>query len=179
VKPARRGAGIIAGVLLDVHARAPIVHHKCRCVARTENRVSESAVAIRAKNWFWRAAMRREAQQHENFFIAKNRDSESAQRAFDCCRSVAMTSIARRSLNMRMTKTPAEWVLLAILTIAGVAFSGAIRVGAEMHRCVVDERALRVLASTRQRFLKQDSVFFNVLVYSGCSAFRFPSARSD
>jgi hypothetical protein len=43
----------------------------------------ESAAAIRAKNRFWRAAMRREADQHENFFIAKNRDSESAQRAFD------------------------------------------------------------------------------------------------
>jgi hypothetical protein len=27
VKPARRDVGIIAGVLLDVHARAPIVHH--------------------------------------------------------------------------------------------------------------------------------------------------------
>jgi hypothetical protein len=38
--------------------------------------------AIRAKNRFWRAAMRREAGEHENFFIAKNRDSESAQRAF-------------------------------------------------------------------------------------------------
>jgi hypothetical protein len=42
----------------------------------------ESAAAIRAKNRFWRAAMRREAGQRENFFIAKNRDSESAQRAF-------------------------------------------------------------------------------------------------
>jgi hypothetical protein len=48
-----------------------------------QNRACESAAAIRAKNWFWRAAMRREACQHENFFIAKNRDSESAQRAFD------------------------------------------------------------------------------------------------
>jgi hypothetical protein len=31
----------------------------------------------------------------------------------------------------------------------------------------------------RQHFLKQDAVFLDVLVYSGCSAFRFPSARSD
>jgi hypothetical protein len=38
---------------------------------------------------------------------------------------------------------------------------------------------LGVFAPARQRFVKQDSVFFNVLVYSGCSAFRFPSARSD
>jgi hypothetical protein len=48
-----------------------------------------------------------------------------------------------------------------------------------MHFDAADERALRVLAQTRQHFLKQDAVFFNVLVYSGCSAFRFPSARSD
>jgi hypothetical protein len=40
-------------------------------------------------------------------------------------------------------------------------------------------RALRFGAPTRQYFLKRDSVFFNVLVYSGCSAFRFPSARSE
>jgi hypothetical protein len=31
----------------------------------------------------------------------------------------------------------------------------------------------------RQYFLKPEDVFFSVLVYSGCSAFRFPSARSD
>ena len=31
----------------------------------------------------------------------------------------------------------------------------------------------------RQHFLKQDAVFFDVLVYSGCGAFRFPSARSE
>jgi hypothetical protein len=39
---------------------------------------SESAAAIRRKNRFWRAPMRREAGEHENYFIAKNRDSESA-----------------------------------------------------------------------------------------------------
>jgi hypothetical protein len=56
----------------------------------------ESAAAIRAKNRFWRAAMRREGGEHENFFIAKNRDSESAQRAFAGRRRVAMTSKQRR-----------------------------------------------------------------------------------
>jgi hypothetical protein len=47
-----------------------------------KNHGGESAAAILAKIRFWRAAMRREAGEHENFFIAKNRDSESAQRAF-------------------------------------------------------------------------------------------------
>jgi hypothetical protein len=48
-----------------------------------------------------------------------------------------------------------------------------------MNCDVVDMCAARVLAQARQHFLKQDAVFSNVLVYSGCSAFRFPSARSD
>jgi len=47
-----------------------------------EKRARESAGAIRPKKRFWRAAMRRKAGDHENFFIAKNRDSESAQPAF-------------------------------------------------------------------------------------------------
>jgi hypothetical protein len=47
-------------------------------------------------------------------------------------------------------------------------------------RCdVVAMRALPAPASPPQHFLKRDSVFFDVLVYSGCSAFRFPGARSD
>jgi hypothetical protein len=42
-----------------------------------------------------------------------------------------------------------------------------------------DRRAPRALTSVRQRFLKLDAVFFDVLVYSGWCASRFPSARSD
>ena len=37
----------------------------------------------------------------------------------------------------------------------------------------------RALTPVRQYFLKLEAVFFCVLVYSGCSASRFPSARSD
>jgi hypothetical protein len=47
-------------------------------------------------------------------------------------------------------------------------------------RCdVVAQRARPAPTLSPQHFLKWDSVFFDVLVYSGCSAFRFPSARSD
>jgi hypothetical protein len=56
----------------------------------------ESAVAIRSKNRFWRAAMRREGGGDENIFIAKIRDSESVRRAFARRRSLAMTSTRRR-----------------------------------------------------------------------------------
>src|SRR3954471_12560118 len=47
-------------------------------------------------------------------------------------------------------------------------------------RCeVTDIGASRALTFPRQHFLKWEAVFLNVLVYSGCSASRFPSARSD
>jgi hypothetical protein len=123
--------------------------------------------------------MRREAGNHENFFIAKNRDSESTQRVFNRHRRVPARPIARRSLHAQITETSAARAFLAILTIEGGAFSRVTRIAACIYCCAADERVLRVLAAARQHFLKQDAVFFNVLVYSGCSAFRFPSARSD
>jgi hypothetical protein len=63
----------------------------------SKTRLPNQLRAIRAENRLWRAAMRREAGGHENFFIAKNRDSESAQRAFGWHRGGAMTSPVRRS----------------------------------------------------------------------------------
>jgi hypothetical protein len=82
-------------------------------------------------------------------------------------------------MHERITKTSAAQAFPAILPIVGGVFSRAVRFLARMCCCVVDQRSSRVLATARQYFLKQDTVFFNVLVYSGCSAFRFPSARSD
>jgi hypothetical protein len=63
------------------------VHQSFIMTDDAARRFSKSSIAnhrgaIRAKNRFWRAAMRRKAGERENFFIAKNRDSESAQRAF-------------------------------------------------------------------------------------------------
>jgi hypothetical protein len=84
-----------------------------------------------------------------------------------------------RSRNARVAKTPAAQALPAILTIVCVAFSRAACIVARMQCRVADRRALRVLIHARQHFLKQDSVFFDALVYSGCSASRFPSARSN
>ena len=78
-----------------------------------------------------------------------------------------------------MTKIPATQVLPAILTAGGIGFSTLSRIAARMRIAAVDECAQQVRDQARQHFLKQDAVFFNVLVYSGCSAFRFPSARSD
>src|SRR5207247_9489224 len=115
--------------------------------------------------------MRRKAVDRENFFIAKSRDSESTQRTFSRPRSLATTSTVRRSFNEGMTKIPAAQDLFAIWTVVGVGFSLASCMAARIHIDGVDECARQVRAWTRQHFLKQDAVFFNVLVYSGCSAF--------
>jgi hypothetical protein len=51
--------------------------------APMKNAPANQLRAIRAEIRFWRAPMRREVSAHENFFIAKIRDSESAQSAFE------------------------------------------------------------------------------------------------
>jgi hypothetical protein len=94
--------------------------------------------AIRAEIRFWRAPMRREAGGHENFFIAKNRDSESARRAFGRRRWVATTSNAYRSYNARITKMPAAQEVSTILTIGGIGFAGFVRIVAQMCRGLVE-----------------------------------------
>jgi hypothetical protein len=78
--------------------------------------------AIRAKNRFWRAPMRREAGGHENFFIAKIRDSESTQPAFRRSLRCEMMSAASRSSNAPFAKTPAAQAFPAISTVAVTHF---------------------------------------------------------
>jgi hypothetical protein len=53
--------------------------------------VSESAVAIRPENSFWRSSASLQSRDHENFFVAKPRDSESVQPAFSRHHRVATT----------------------------------------------------------------------------------------
>jgi hypothetical protein len=60
-----------------------------------------------------------------------------------------------------------------------IGFQRIIRIPVRMVCDAVDVGASRALTLLRQHFLKRDAVFLSVLVYSGCSAFRFPSARSD
>jgi hypothetical protein len=123
--------------------------------------------------------MRREAGEHENFFIAKNRDSESAQRAFESRQSVAISFVHSPIVEFVADKMPAAQAFPATLTIDGTGCSHPICIAAPMVCRVLEQRASRAPALVRQHFLKQDAVFLDVLVYSGCSASRFPSARSD
>ena len=74
---------------------------------------------------------------------------------------------------------PAVQPLPAMLTFADVDRARVFRFASPARHRVVDISASRARASVRQYFLKLEAVFFDVLVYSGCSASRFPSARSD
>jgi hypothetical protein len=90
-----------------------------------------------------------------------------------------MASRACCSIDVRIEEMPAAQSFLSALTIASAAFLRVVHVVVQMCCHAVDQRASRALPSVRQHFLKLDAVFLDVLVYSGCSAFRFPSARSD
>ena len=128
---------------------------------------------------FGEDGMRREAAKHENFFIAKQRDSESAQPAPGRLTSSMMSSSRHLSLNCSSTESPAPQAYLAKLAGIASRFSHLVCAVARMICRALDVGASCALASAHQHFLKRDAVFSNVLVYSGCSAFRFPSARSN
>src|SRR6266576_1105438 len=106
-----------------MRARAPVApSNQPRRMAWSENAGANRGSAIRAKNRFWRAAMRREANEHENFFIAKNRDSESAQRAFGRLRSVPLMRIVSASSSAQIAEVLTVQVFLAISTNVCVVF---------------------------------------------------------
>jgi hypothetical protein len=74
---------------------------------------------------------------------------------------------------------PAAQAFPAILTNADADAARVSCIDVHTHRGRVERCVARALAPPRQHFLKRDAVFLILLVYSGCSAFRFPSARSD
>jgi hypothetical protein len=104
---------------------------------------------------------------HENIFIAKIRDSESARRRF--CVSKRLTAVIdrHRARRMNIQETAAAQGFPAILTNADVGRSGVSRIAISTHCTAIAGHAARALTSRRQHFLKWDAVFFDVLVYSG------------
>src|SRR6202011_4347810 len=139
--------------------RAPIVHRE-RVNQNHALRISRTRFA--QKTGF--GEQRRDAKpvHTKSFFVAKSRDSESAQRRLSRHRSVAPTSIACRSFVMRSAKTPAASAFLSISTTKCVAFSRVARIVVPIHWRVVDERVSPLPARARQYFLKQDAVFLDV-----------------
>jgi hypothetical protein len=80
---------------------------------------------------------------------------------------------------MRIVKIPAAQAFPAILTFADIDRERISRID-NRARCVMTaHRALLGVGLRRQHFFKWEAVFFVALVYSGCSASRSPSARSD
>jgi hypothetical protein len=79
-----------------------VTAHRARHAS--QNAVANRSAAIRIKNRFWRAVMRRKAGHCKNFFVAKNRDSESVRPAFDHAARGATTSVAREAPNASITK---------------------------------------------------------------------------
>jgi hypothetical protein len=95
---------VIGAASIERAQACPRVSIEVQSVVSTQNRASESAATIRAKNRFWRAPMRRDAAEGKNFFIAKNCDSESTQRAFGRLGRVAMCAMRLTSQDEELQK---------------------------------------------------------------------------
>jgi hypothetical protein len=102
----------------------------------------------------------------ENFFIAKKRDSESARRIFYPAVRLGTMRSRCRSFVSGMQNIAAAQPLLATLTNVDVEFSRVIRIASSTRLRFVAKHAVVVPKTLRQHFLKRDTVFFNVLVYS-------------
>jgi hypothetical protein len=104
---------------------------------------------------------------HENIFIAKNRDSESARSCFCACARLTIAADAHRARRAATEETAAAQGFPVILTNADAGRSAVSRIAISTHCIVIGDDAARALTSLRQHFLKWDAVFFDVLVYSG------------
>ena len=111
--------------------------------------------------------MSHEAGEHENFFIAKNRDSESARARFCMFARLAFPIDLRRAHRAMIQETPVAQGFAAILTNADVDKHSVSRIAISTHCVVIRDNAACASTSARQHFLKWDAVFFDVLVYSG------------
>jgi hypothetical protein len=116
---------------------------------------------------------------HENIFIAKICDSESALRRFCASKRLTIAANLHRAHRATIQEIAAAQGFPAILTNTDVGGPDVSRIAISTHCAVIAGHAARAVASLRQHFLKWDAVFFDLLVYSGCSASRFPSARSE
>ena len=162
----------------STRSRAPLIHRTSK-PSYARSRVPNQRRRFARESGFGEEGMRRKAAEHKNFFIAKPRDSESAQAALSGLKRAAMTSSRYLSMNCSLTESPAMRAHLAKFITVADGFSKLVRIIARKLFRALDQRASRALTSAHQHFLKRDAVFSDVLVYSRCSAFRFPNARSD
>ena len=123
--------------------------------------------------------MRSTAVKQENIFVAKKRDSESERALFCASKRLAFPVERHPARRANIEETTAAQRFPVILTNADVDNNGVSCIAISTHCVAIEDGAACVRTSVRQHFLKWDAVFFDVLVYSGCSASRFPSARSE
>jgi hypothetical protein len=103
----------------------------------------------------------------ENIFIAKNRDSESAQAHFCASRRVGIASGSHRARRVLIEEMAAAQGFPATLTNADAGSSCVSHIAISTHCIVMAGCAACALTALRQHFLKWDAAFFDVLVYSG------------
>ncbi len=157
-----------------------MIHHKRRMEmlqSATPTRISRSRFA--QEKGFDARRCHTKPVSVKNFFIAKNRDSESAQRPFRVTREAATSSAKHRSMNAQVAKNTVSQAFSATLMFAPCEFSRIPRLAVKRVHRADRQCAPRDVGSSRKHFLKRGAVFFDALVYSGCSAFRFPDARSE
>jgi hypothetical protein len=87
--------------------------------------------------------------------------------------------IVDRSSSSQIQKCATVQAIPAMLGRESMRRFGIFRIDARACCDVADIVALRAPTLLRQHFFKREAVFLSALVYSGCSASRFPSARSD
>jgi hypothetical protein len=85
-----------------------------------------------------------------------------------------MTSKICRSSNLKIAETSVAQSFLEVSTAGDRGLSRLFFVDARRDRRVDIERASHAVALPCQHFLKQDAVFFDVLVYSGMQCISIP-----
>jgi len=113
-----------------------------------------------------RALARGNAVNDENFLIAKIQDSESATAPPNACERLTGTSFAHDAHHARVAESASAQGFPAILTIADVGRNGVFRIPVSKRRVAFANRAAQLRDFLRQHFLKWDTVFFVLLVYS-------------
>ncbi|MBR0994055.1 hypothetical protein JQ580_25370 [Bradyrhizobium japonicum] len=123
--------------------------------------------AIRAKRRLADAPASARAINHENIFVAKNRDSESAKRLCKVSSTITMRITGSIVRDARVQKNTCCIEFSEIASLADIDDAGTLRDRANASCSVLASRSPSARALRRQHFFKRDAVFFVVLVYSG------------
>jgi hypothetical protein len=129
-------------------------------------RVANRRRVIRNKHRFRPALARGTAVNDENFFLAKMRDSESTTTRPQALARLTPPSLAPDAHQTRIEEIAAAQAFPANLTNADAGGVGIFRIAISTHWLVIAASAACALVMVHQHFLKQDAVFFDVLVYS-------------